>query len=155
METQMKRPAVIWLSLVYIAVLVLYNLQLLYFKWDAFVQSGYSSTTFLVLNLVFCVLMIFTFVAIRDQSIWGQRLGILCFAMNGVFAISSAVVLFNWPDGISRNGLLSGRLLVVGRILISFFLTFAIGASKSANEYFSVGSESTAIDLPPPPTFDA
>ncbi len=155
MENKVNRPAVIWLSLIYIAVLVLLNLQLLYRKWDAFVQSDYSSTGFLIFNLVLCALMIFTFIAIRDRSKWGQRLGILCFAINGIFAINGAVIIFNWTDPTTQNGLLLGQIVVIGRILISFFLAFAIGASKSANDYFSDRSESTAIDSPSPPSFDA
>lgn len=135
-----KRPLVIWVSLVYLAVTVLFNLTLLYGSAVGDMRSGAAGILAFVVDIGMEVLLIVTIDAIGRRSGVGQRLGILSFSLLTVFSVFSAVTLYRWQwmNG-PAEGLAAATLVLMTRICISFILAIVFGVSRSVDRYFAEG----------------
>ena len=154
METKMRRPIVVWFALAYIAILLCINLLTMYRIVGVLPSLGTEDALFLLLNLGFCCLIVFTFLSIRGRAAWGRRLAILSFVLLGVFGIFNGVTVLQMALT-TQDNLLFAKIVVIVRIVASFLLAFAFGVSKSVDRYFAENpSDPFAADPPPPPSFD-
>ena len=147
----LKRPLVVWIALAYIAIGVMLNLFVLYTRAGQLFRLETDNVVFLVVNFAILGLSILTYDAIVRRKTTGQRLAILSFIVLGAFAIYNLLVLLQWPqDGPATGQLFTAKLLVIGRLALSFFLAIAFAVSKSVDRYFAQAE----IVEPHPPSFD-
>lgn len=147
-----KRPIVVWIALAYIAIGLITNLLFLYSRADQLLRLEADNIVFLLLTFATLGLLILTYDAIVRRKMTGQRLAILSFIILGAFAIYNLLVLVQWPqDGPGTGQLFIAKILVIGRLVLSFFLAICFAVSKSIDRYFAEGHVS---EPPPPESFD-
>lgn len=155
MENKPKRPLLIWIALVYLAIMAVLHLLGLRKAIQALSpRSGSDDTINLLITVAFLGMVLTAINGIFQRSSWGRRFAILCFVLMGVFSFFNMNVLLSWPDK-STNDWLLAMFIVMARVLLSLAFAVFFGVSSVVKKYFAPTSEPVISDPPPPPTFDA
>lgn len=130
----------VWLSLGYLMISLIFNVLAVFQNAEYFLTSGMGNMAALILNIAICVLVIMTFNAIRTRSEMGRKLAVKMFIVLVFFAVLNGVVILGWlPEnaGIGLETLLI--VIVVGGSRVLFCCMFAVyfAFSKGAKNYFA------------------
>lgn len=146
-------PFWIWLSFVYLSIVLLLQLLGLYRNYSTFLAMGAEGIGQLVLQGVTTAVSFAVLVAIRERFRWARICGIILFSLLSAFAIQNAFLLFNWPKESSKYLPFAETMSVV-RVSFSVLLVFAFIFSKTVVSYFSAAEDRFNDSPPPPPVFN-
>ena len=153
MNEKNRRPLFVSLSIAYLGISALIFLAFYYQLAEFLLRSGWRGLMSFAIGLGLIVLMLVTFIQIRNRSRMGRILAIVTFGLltlNSLLAVSD----FAGMHGRHSSGILLGWAVISFRLVSSVVLLAAFIFSDNVKNYFTVEASDLFTNPPPPPSFD-
>lgn len=132
----MKRPMLIWLALVYLAIVLAGHMLGVLRTMSLTLSSGSDGMFTFLFAVVMSILILATLDAIRRRVSVARKLGIAIFVLLALFGLYNLWVLYSWPENLPDMNMSLAKLFIYVRVGVSLSFAALFTFSRTIKEYF-------------------